>query len=107
MEYDHIRKLLNSIGDEKASKELSAITTEFKNSSHWTLVKAVLDHMISQNLRAGKNGLEEYGRVQGINSVLDFFDWIVSFAQTLDNQVKQESEPVDTRTPTQGGYGLT
>lgn len=103
-QYDHIRKLLASLGDEQASKELSGLATELELSSHWDLMRAVLDHMIAQNLRAGRNGLEEYGRVQGLQSVIDFFAWIKEYSVKQSEQEK-EPEPA-VRQPVQGGYGL-
>ena len=109
MEYESIRTLLKEIGSPKHTQELSGEVESFLSSDAWNLVRAVGDHLVAQNLRGGKDGLEGYGRVQGINAFLDFFSWVKDYARALKEAPKAET-PLQHTQPTSvekaGGYGV-
>jgi hypothetical protein len=114
MKYDDLRKALREFqADPEALSALANQIDALKRSQAFTFLTALRDHMIQQQLRAGGESLVDMGRLQGMNSLVDFIDFIAVERERLEERIKREREEnkkfKETNIPqamTPGGYGI-
>ena len=108
MKYEELKELMDHFAkDEKKTKAIAAELENFTASDSFPLIRVICEYLIAQTLRRGEGDLVNLGRLQGIQSFLDFFDYVPELLKTPPTHPAASQEPQSEEQPKSGGYGLT